>query len=105
MTPPCPVCGQHLPKARVPAAARAILAPKEAAVFDFVYRHPGVTKAEIIDGVYADDPDGGPLAAYETVTAYISRANKKLIPYRLRIRASAAGGPGVTYIIVEEPTA
>lgn len=58
----------------------ACLSPMQRRIAETVARRPGRTAAELTDIVYADDQDGGPIWALESVRAQIFWANKRLRP-------------------------
>jgi hypothetical protein len=57
----------------------------------------GVALETIIEGVYAGDPNGGPLYAEDSVRVAKFKLNKKLAPMGLAIRASL--GRGARYFL------
>lgn len=44
-----------------------------------------ISKAELIDALYGDDPDGGPDFADSVVKVHICRLRRKLAPYGWKI--------------------
>lgn len=57
-----------------------------ARIFWFVGLHPqGVTKQEIFDFLYDDDPNGGPEGGICHINVLLTQFNKKLRLYGLRI--------------------
>jgi hypothetical protein len=72
------------------------LTPLEFRVWDVLRRAPdGLACAALIERVYSDRPDGGPLTARNSIWSHAHRANRKLAAIGQRIVAS--GGPGSTY--------
>lgn len=69
--------------------------PVRQAIVNLIASRPdGVTRAEIIDVVYADDPDGGPENP-NTISVLVKFANWDLAPQGYRI--TSTGGPGSRY--------
>ena len=85
----CPCCGQAWPesdKIEIDNFTRCIsrygkrvrLSDKQFKIFQVIWKYPMVlTRDEIIQKVYADDPDGGPLHS-STLSVTINFANKRL---------------------------
>jgi len=71
------------------------LTPREKRIADAVRRSGdgGIFIDDLVDVVYADHPDGGPLTAKTCIYVLIHNANKKLVPKGFVIR-SEHGGPG-----------
>ena len=70
------------------------------AFYDYIARNPqGVTRYQILDHVYADDPDGGP-NGHNIVCVTIKHINAKLEKHGHRIRIRGSGGPGSIYKVV-----
>jgi len=92
----CPTCNRpYPPKIQVGGLRRQ-------AIVDFISRRPeGATYEQIINHVYADDPNGGPDCRHGVaVMVYI--ANEKLKNSNSEFRIRATGGPGGVYRIVHE---
>jgi hypothetical protein len=92
----CRHCGQIIPpKIGLPRVKQRI--------YDCVASHPaGVTTDQILDYVYADDPNGGP--DRPCVRAHVYQMNKHhLIPFGVFLRADH--GPGAKYILMERANA
>jgi DNA-binding response OmpR family regulator len=85
----CPECGQ-------PIAPDVELSPILSRIYEFVRRHPRCTRDQIIDHVYADDPNGGPESRH-TIAVHIYRLNRVLRPYGIVVRATK--GHGANYSI------
>jgi hypothetical protein len=65
------------------------------AIVDLISRRPdGVTRREIINSIYANDPNGGPNNE-NVVSVLVKRANSDLEPLGYRI--TSTGGPGSRY--------
>jgi hypothetical protein len=85
----CPHCGRGFPPKFYVGGLR------RQAMVDYIARNPqGVTVWQIIDAVYADDPNGGP-EDHNIVSVMAKAANKKLEGLGWRIKGT--GGPGSTY--------
>ena len=86
----CECCGQLIPP------FIKIQGPVKKAIYDFVSKHPeGVTTTQIINHVYANDVNGGPLT--NTIRVLVHRLNAELQCFGLMIRSSK--GPGSTYTL------
>jgi hypothetical protein len=93
----CPCCKRPLPP-KIIVGGRI-----RQRVLDYVAKSAGVTTQQIMDHVYADDPNGGP-DSVNVITSTVRHINKRIKPYGLRIKGS--GGPGSTYSLVRlEPEA
>src|SRR5579871_2465232 len=61
--------------------------PHEHLVYTFVAKNAGCTAERLLQHLYADDPNGGPLTAKSAISVYICRINGKLaesnIPHRI----------------------
>jgi hypothetical protein len=66
--------------------------------YNFIATHPNCTMKSIIEYVYADDPNGGPVSAVSAIHVQIHRINKRMVGKRIKakIRASSSGR-GATY--------
>jgi UDP-N-acetylglucosamine transferase subunit ALG13 len=71
-------------------------------MFDYVAGHPeGVTVWQILDAVYADDPNGGP-SKHNIVSVMKFGINQKLKKLGISARIVATGGgAGSIYRLVE----
>jgi len=54
---------------------------------------------EIINTVYGDRPDGGPLSARNTISVHMVRLNERLAPLGISVRAVRLGGWSPPYKI------
>ncbi|WP_164743056.1 winged helix-turn-helix domain-containing protein [Mesorhizobium sp. Z1-4] len=95
----CPCCGQELPAGYV--APREELAGRlntDSPVFHSIVRRlawrPGlfVGTAELVDYVYRDDPDGGPLDANKCIQIAITRYRQQLEPLGWEIKTRFGRG-------------
>ncbi len=94
----CPTCNR-------PYAPKVVVrGPKRQALCDFVFRHPdGVTRRQIADHVYADEPDGGPELL--NVISVMTRAiNRQLEDQDHDMRLRGNGGPGSVFKFVPKDT-
>jgi hypothetical protein len=89
----CPTCRRPFPPPLV------VHGPVRQAIVDLIANRPdGVTRAEIIDVVYADDIDGGPDNP-NTISVLIKLANAELATQGYRIEP-AWRGRGARYRLV-----
>ena len=87
----CPHCGQIIPDGRIPAGLR--LTRFQKIIFLAVKRsgENGISSSELVDTVYADDPNGGPEQAVQSIRVQINKMNTRLIDHNLLIRAPRGG--------------
>lgn len=100
MTKRCKHCGQLLPGSPAADLEAAPLAKLERRIVDALSRaHPcAVTIDALIDHVYFDDADGGPIAARNSVASTVARMRKLLPRYGWTIpRGSRGRGVRGTY--------
>jgi hypothetical protein len=91
----CPCCNRPLPP------AIELQGKIRRRYWDFISRHPeGVTKNQIFDAVYGDDPNGGPLRGDLVVRVNVYHINKVLRKHGLRV-TGRPGGPGAVYRLVK----
>ena len=90
----CPCCKRPLgPKVKLDG-------PVQQRIFDYVSEHPdGVPMSKIIDAVYFDDPNGGPLGHIRD-RIWVLNNKLKERGYNFRVR-SERRGRGALYSIVE----
>jgi hypothetical protein len=93
----CPTCGRAFPPVVEVGGKR------RQAMFDYIASHPeGVTVWQILDAVYADDPNGGPMT-HNVVSVMKWFINVRLERLGMSARiVSVRGGPGSLYRLVEE---
>jgi hypothetical protein len=65
-------------------------------------RPDGIPVNEIVDRLYADDPDGGPVTAPRSVNVLIHKANAQLRPQGYQIKPTWRGR-GARYCLIEIP--
>lgn len=95
----CPGCGQPFKTDRI-TAARDVLSPTQRRILDEIRAKQGRTVTQLANAVWEDDPNGGPLSANRNISVQISKANKRLEKFGLKIGASHRG-IGATYMIME----
>jgi len=84
----CPCCKQVVPP-------RLFLPKMLQRIYDCVSRHPaGVTRGQLMDDIYSDDPNGGP-EGFSVISVHVMRLNKRLEQVDLRIKGT--GGPGSVF--------
>ena len=66
--------------------ARIELQPQEAGVLLAVMFIRSARREELIDALWGDDENGGPLCANNTLNVHVYKLNKKLRPFGWRIR-------------------
>jgi hypothetical protein len=95
MTIHCPCCGHEIAAARAPIEALAAvpLSHIQRRIVDaMVKAYPGkIGVAKIVDAVYWDDPDGGPLEPERVLQQIIYRLRLSLTAYGWTIPASPGG--------------
>jgi hypothetical protein len=91
----CPTCGRAFPPIIEVGGKR------RQTMFDYVARHPeGVTVWQILETVWADDPNGGP-ELHNIVSVMAKQINTKLAELGASCRIRASGGPGSLYRLQE----
>lgn len=70
----CHCCGAVIP----PEDLGIHLTPTEQKVFDYIRKHPRCTVNDLIEHLYNDRRDGGPLTASNNIYVYVARIRKKL---------------------------
>lgn len=86
----CSHCGQIIPPKQLFTHQ-----PVKQRIYDYVVSHPGgVTTQQIMDFIYADDPDGG--AEYNTVKVHIYFMNRLLRLHGLQLYAPKGRGSSYT---------
>ena len=89
----CPTCHRPFPP------RLAVHGPVRQRIVDLIANRPdGITRGEILDVVYADDPNGGP-GNPNTVSVLIKHANEELAAQGWHI-APAWLGRGARYRLV-----
>lgn len=87
----CPTCKRPLPPV-VSVSGR-----RRQALLEYVLRYPeGVTRSQILDAIYADDPDGGP-ENQNIVAVMVKHINDILEKQKKKVRIRGSGGPGSIY--------
>ena len=76
----------------VDVAKRAQLTPQQADILlAAVFSRCPVTNDSLIDLLWGDDPDGGPLGVESAIKAQISHINRKLKPFGWRLKSQGHG--------------
>lgn len=91
----CPHCQRAFPP------AVDIGGTRRQQIYDFISRHPeGVTAWQVLEGVYADDPNGGPVG-HNIVSVQVKNINVALEQrgYAPRIKSTSRGGAGARYFV------
>lgn len=89
----CPFCDQQLPR------PNPFHQPLRFRIFAYLARHPGGAPTdELINYVYREHADGGPLSARSCLHTTVYSMNEVLAPLRLQIRATR--GRGSIYRII-----
>ena len=92
----CPTCKQVIPPKGLFRDQ-----PVKARIYEFIATHPqGVTRRQIMDAVWADDPNGGP--EFENVVSVHVAAMRPTLE-REGVTISCAKGAGATYRIEPLP--
>ena len=82
----CESCGQIIPPKLLFEHQ-----PVKKRIYDFIAKHPeGVSRDQILDAVYADDPDGGPTP--QAVSVHIFLMRRVLNPLGLTITSPRGRG-------------
>jgi len=86
----CPCCRQIIPPKGLFRDQ-----PVKARIYEFIATHPqGVTRRQIMDAVWANDPNGGP--EFENVVSVHIKHMRPALE-REGVTISCARGPGATY--------
>lgn len=85
----CPCCGQTLP----PPGPDVHLTPRERTVFEAIRKAGkyGIPVERLINALYADHEDGGPLHAKHIVYITVRALKDKLAPFGAIINSYGAG--------------
>ena len=88
----CPCCEGS---GEIEEGAPVPLSPMQLCIFDIVRKSKyGVPGPALVDRVYADWADGGPINAYNSVQVQIRRLNDRLAKAGLRIASETHGEGG-----------
>lgn len=91
----CPCCGTWVEGGRPEELLAYLpLSARERTIAEVLVKSFGrfVPTARVMDAVYGDREDGGPLSAASAISVAVSQANKKLGRVRLRITAKQGSG-------------
>jgi hypothetical protein len=90
----CCCCGQILPP------KIKFTGPVKQRIYDYVVRHhEGVNRFQIMEAVYADDPDGGP-ESHSTIGVHIMQMNNQVLRQHGFIIRSAPGRNASGYRLI-----
>lgn len=93
----CPTCGREFaPEIDVGGTVRQ-------RVFDTIARHTargGIGRRELVDAIYADDPNGGP-DTDKCVTVHVYHINQLFKKRGLSLRIRSTGGIGAVYRLLK----
>ena len=82
----CPCCNQPADTGKLSEAVR-VFTPTEARLLRILEGRTMVRKEAVLDTLWADDPEGGPLTAQKMVDVVIHKIRRKLrehnLPFRL----------------------
>lgn len=97
--PVCKCCGQTLPGALDFNGVR--LTPMQKRIVDRVHKAgpAGATLEMLTSYVWANDINGGPLCARNSIWVQVSKANQRLAAIGKRVRADKRGGKGAFYTL------
>lgn len=88
----CPTCLRPLPPTNI-----QVRGAKPQALLDYVLKHPnGVTRQQIFNSVYSDDPDGGP-EFMNIVAVMVCKINRNFEKQDVKLRIRGSRGPGSVY--------
>jgi hypothetical protein len=90
----CPACGRPFPPPLVVTGS-----VRQKLVNIISARPDGIEIGDLVDQVYADDPDGGPVTAPRSINVMVHRANAQLAAQGYQIKAMWLGR-GARYRLV-----
>ncbi len=87
----CPCCGHRVIDEMLPEGLQ--LSNLQRRIFSIVQRAgpSGIPADVLVERVYANDPNGGPLTARRSVYVTICKLNSKLLDYKMVLRANGGG--------------
>lgn len=102
----CPCCGSAMSVVEVdPLAIANILrfSRMQRKIFNLLVRDIGIAlpTERVLDRMYDDDPDGGPIEANRSLLVITCRMRKKLKPFGLTIRSYGGGRGGGSLMSLE----
>ncbi|MBN8996133.1 MAG: hypothetical protein J0H94_12975 [Rhizobiales bacterium] len=91
---PCPCCGRPIDEDVHAVIATASLSRSERLAVSHLAERFGkwVRLGQVVEAVYVDDPDGGPLTAHQCVYMFLYRADKKLRSLGYAVESTRGGG-------------
>jgi DNA-binding response OmpR family regulator len=94
----CPGCGRPL------SSDDLDLTRTQHRIYDIIVRRPGIDTEQLRGLVWAEDPNGGPENS-KTIHVHISKLNKRLARYGVRVRGSISDGYRVRFQTINPPAA
>jgi hypothetical protein len=64
----------------------------KARIWDVLQRRPGISAADLVDAVYAEDPNGGPDTGRKTIHVHVSHMNRRLMREGMTIKGHVTDG-------------
>lgn len=100
----CACCGQTLPPRVCDPELK--LSPTQQRILDRVVRAGqfGIVSTDLLEYLYADDPNGGPETGLQCLSSHIVHLNKKLAKKGKRVRAPVGGYHCPTAYVYENIT-
>lgn len=99
--PTCKCCGQTLP--RDSPFEMVSLTPQQYRIVQRIKKagKHGITTEMLIDHVYANDPDGGPVTAAQTLHVQVMLANRELRKIGFKVASTCKGRRDGEYRITQ----
>jgi hypothetical protein len=88
----CPCCGGA---GQITERSPVRLTMMQFRIWDIVRKLDGISAADLVDRVYVNHPNGGPINAAKCICVIVHHANKRLAAVNQRIASSK--GPGFLY--------
>lgn len=89
----CPCCGAGI-------ADTSVLTRIQQRIYDTIFRHPGLLARELMEFIYADDPDGGPLSS-KIISVHVVGINRRLASQGIAVHARHGSSDGYKIIKLE----
>lgn len=97
----CPCCGTEVSEPIYVAKKLFHLSPKQSRLLRILKSAPeGLTNSEVMDRLYINDADGGPISS-NVISVMKANINKKLIKAGMTIRIESTMGAHAIYRLVE----
>lgn len=87
----CPTCGQQTPL--VPDLAGIRLSPIQTRIIEALVRRTELDNDGMVEAIWGDHPDGGPLTAKQAVSVHINILNAKIRRKQLAVQRAFWGQP------------